>query len=53
MQRMGMEGYGKLGIVDSEVAQNSSLKYYCMSCGTQHKDIECPKCGSKMKKVGF
>ena len=52
MQRMGMEGYGKLGIVDSEVAQNSSLND-CMSCGTQHKDIECPKCGSKMKKVGF
>ena len=26
MQRMGMEGYGKLGIVDSEVAQNSSFK---------------------------
>jgi len=53
MQRMNMEGYGKLGILDSEITQNNSLKYYCMSCGTQHKGIECPKCGSKMKKVGF
>jgi hypothetical protein len=25
------------------------MKYYCMSCGTQHKQIACPKCGSKMK----
>ncbi|MDP9287467.1 MAG: anaerobic ribonucleoside-triphosphate reductase [Thermoproteota archaeon] len=31
---------------------NSSLKYYCMSCGTQHKQAACPKCGSKMKRVG-
>jgi len=22
-----------------------------MSCGTQHKQIACPKCGSKMKRV--
>jgi len=27
---------------------SSALKYYCMSCGTQHKQIACPKCGSKM-----
>ena len=30
----------------------SSLKYYCMACGTQHKETACPKCGSKMKRVG-
>jgi len=30
----------------------SSLKYYCMSCGTQHKQTACPKCGSKMKRTG-
>jgi len=23
------------------------IKYYCMSCGTQHKQIACHKCGSK------
>jgi hypothetical protein len=32
--------------------QNSSLKYYCMNCGTEHRQIACPKCGSKMKRVG-
>ena len=28
------------------------LKYYCMSCGKEHKEIACPNCGSKMKRVG-
>jgi hypothetical protein len=31
---------------------NSQIKYFCMSCGNEHRDISCPKCGSKMKKVG-
>ncbi|MFZ0513890.1 MAG: hypothetical protein WAM14_19950 [Candidatus Nitrosopolaris sp.] len=30
-----------------------SLKYYCMSSGTQHKQAACPKCGSKMKRIGL
>jgi hypothetical protein len=33
-------------------SDGSSLKYYCMACGTQHKETACPKCGSKMKRVG-
>jgi hypothetical protein len=32
--------------------QSSPLKYYCMSCGNDHKEIACPNCGSKMKRVG-
>ena len=28
------------------------IKFYCMSCGNEHKEIACPKCGSKMKRVG-
>lgn len=28
------------------------IKYFCMRCGTEHKDIACPKCGSKMKRIG-
>jgi hypothetical protein len=32
--------------------QNSPIKYYCMSCGNEHKEIECPNCGSKMKRAG-
>jgi hypothetical protein len=31
----------------------SSLNYYCMTCGTKHKKVACPKCGSKMKRVGI
>jgi cell shape-determining protein MreD len=32
--------------------QNTLLKYYCIGCGTQHRHIACPNCGSKMKRVG-
>jgi hypothetical protein len=32
--------------------QYSPIKYYCMSCGKEHKKIACPNCGSKMKRVG-
>jgi hypothetical protein len=31
---------------------DNPLKYYCMNCGTEHKEVTCPKCGSKMKRVG-
>jgi hypothetical protein len=27
-------------------------KYYCMGCGKEHREIACPNCGSKMKRVG-
>lgn len=30
-----------------------SLKYYCMSCGQIHKQNACPRCGSKMRRVGL
>lgn len=33
-------------------SNGSTLKFYCMACGTQHKETTCPKCGSKMKRVG-
>jgi len=59
MQRMGMRGGGG-GIFGSMFSSSpsmfggadTSLKYYCMSCGTQHKQATCPKCGSKMKRAG-
>jgi hypothetical protein len=58
MQRMGMRGgEGVRGafssMSSSPTSEDNSLKYHCMSCGTQHKDISCPNCGSKMKKVGY
>jgi hypothetical protein len=31
----------------------SQIKYYCMNCGYEHREIACPKCGSKMKRVGL
>ena len=54
MKRMGMRGgVGMFGSMSpSSMFGDSSLKYYCMSCGTQHKQAACPKCGSKMKRVG-
>jgi hypothetical protein len=30
-----------------------NVNYYCMNCGTKHDQTTCPKCGSKLKKVGF
>jgi predicted nucleic-acid-binding Zn-ribbon protein len=35
------------------ISNGSSLKYYCMICGTPHKEVACPKCGSKITRVGF
>ena len=54
MRRMGMGGgVGMFGSVSSSsMFGDSSLKYYCMSCGMKHKEAACPKCGSKMKRVG-
>jgi len=39
-------------IKSSQMQDYSPIKYYCMSCGKEHKEIECPNCGSKMKRVG-
>ena len=33
-------------------SNGSQVKYFCMSCGYEHKEISCPKCGSKMKRTG-
>jgi rubrerythrin len=40
------------GMFSPTAAYADLMKYYCMRCGTQHKQIECPKCGSKMKRIG-
>jgi rRNA maturation endonuclease Nob1 len=54
MKRIGMGGgVGVFGSMSpSSVFGDSSLKYYCVSCGTQHKQAACHKCGSNMKRVG-
>ncbi|MGB7679876.1 MAG: hypothetical protein WBL49_13795 [Nitrososphaeraceae archaeon] len=28
------------------------LKFYCMNCGNEHREVACPKCGSKAVKAG-
>jgi len=28
------------------------VRYYCMACSAKHNEIACPKCGSKMKRIG-
>jgi hypothetical protein len=51
IKRMGGGGGG--ATFGSMFGSNqNTLKYYCMSCGTQHRHIACPNCGSKMKRVG-
>ena len=52
MRRMGMGGGMLFGPMSSSMFGGNSLRYYCMSCGMQHKQAACPKCGSKMKRVG-
>jgi len=45
-------GAGKgLGILNPGIG-SGKVKYYCMSCETQHNQLACPRCGSKMKRVG-
>jgi hypothetical protein len=46
-----MWGRGMFGSMSSMFG-DSSLKYYCMRCGTKHREAACPKCGSKMKRLG-
>jgi hypothetical protein len=52
MRSMGPGMFGSLSS-SSMFRSGGSLNYYCMSCGTRHKDASCPRCGSKMKRAGF
>ena len=51
---MGMGIFGAMTPTSSSssILGETSLNYYCMSCGTKHKETACPRCGSKMKRVG-
>jgi hypothetical protein len=45
--------FGLLFPTISRTNQNESqLKYYCMNCGKEHREIKCTNCGSKMKRIG-
>jgi rubrerythrin len=51
MSRMRRGAAGMFGSMSSMFGDNS-LNYYCMGCGTKHNEAACPRCGSKMKRVG-
>jgi hypothetical protein len=54
IKRIGSMGGGAMfGSMFGANQNSSSLKYYCMSCGSEHRQIACPKCGSKMKRIGY
>jgi hypothetical protein len=44
--------FSSLSTSMSANSQSNPLKYYCMNCGKEHREIACPNCGSKMKRVG-
>lgn len=43
----------KSNISNSIDDSQSLVKYHCMNCGNEHREIACPICGSKMKRVGL
>jgi len=63
LKRQGMDGIkGLYKSMASGAGRSSDLgsngfgyppiKFYCMGCGYGHKNDSCPKCGSKIVKVG-
>ena len=42
-----------LGISLATKFGKSRLTYHCVTCGTQHRKIVCPACGSRIKKIGI
>jgi len=52
LKKIGAESsfFGSSGMSGS---QGGGVDYYCISCGTKHRETSCPNCGSKMKRVGF
>ena len=43
----------KPNISESIDDSQSKIKYYCMNCGYEHREIACPSCGLKMKRAGL
>jgi hypothetical protein len=39
--------------VSGNSEQHNPVRYYCMNCGKEHREISCPICGSKMKRAGL
>lgn len=57
LKKAGISARGLFGQLRSSNVSPSTygynpVKYYCMGCGNEHKEIACPECGSKMKRAG-
>jgi hypothetical protein len=55
LKRAGVDMKGLFRLFSSASmngGQYTPIKYYCMSCGKEHREIACPNCGSKMKRIG-
>jgi apolipoprotein N-acyltransferase len=52
MMRRGGSGMLFGSMPSSSMFGGNSIRYYCMTCGMQHNQAACPRCGSKMKRVG-
>ncbi len=51
MKNMGINVKGMFNSARKSSEYNY-LRYFCMSCGHEHREIACPICGSKMKRIG-
>jgi hypothetical protein len=54
LKKMGisMESLFKQSSSILDSSRHTTVRYYCMSCGKEHREIACPECGSKMKRIG-
>jgi len=51
IRKMGLSG-GGFSLLGSN-SNSSGIKYYCMNCGSEHREASCPYCGPKVKRAGF
>ncbi|HEY7108987.1 MAG TPA: hypothetical protein VH415_06150 [Nitrososphaeraceae archaeon] len=53
MKKAGINNFRQMfRVLSNSQNRYQPLRYYCMNCGNEHRDISCPKCGSKVKRVG-
>jgi rubrerythrin len=53
MKRMGISNMKQMfNSFSGSALGYQPLKYYCMNCGTEHRETSCPRCGSKITRVG-
>jgi hypothetical protein len=43
--------FRSLSSLSSDSGLYNQVRYHCMRCGKEHREISCPVCGSKMKRA--